>query len=50
MYLPRPAINAAAAACEDAGREIGELLAQGDIADEDDFTSALIEKHSLAAR
>jgi hypothetical protein len=43
MYLPRPAIDAAAAACEDAGREVGALLGAGEIADEDDFTSALIE-------
>lgn len=43
MYLPQPAIDLAAAACDDAGREIGALWARDDIADEDDFTSALIE-------
>jgi hypothetical protein len=43
MYLPRPAIHAAAAACEDAGREIAALFSAGEIADEDDFTSALIQ-------
>lgn len=43
MYLPRPAIEAAAAACEDAGREIGALYARDDVQEEDDFTSALIE-------
>jgi hypothetical protein len=44
MYLSKPAIELAAAACGDAGNEIGALYARRDIADEDDFTSALIQR------
>lgn len=44
MYLGRPEIDAAAAACEAAGRELGAEWAAAAGTDEDDFTSRLIER------